>query len=106
MPSKLLLAAKAGGIKGSSWENEGKQECFANQVVSVLCRHLLVKVVHRPEEEVGQLAGQVAQVANRGLVHRPTHLRADFFNTNKKKNICTVVLLVDGLDGPLAQAGW
>lgn len=100
MPSKLLLAAKAGGIKGSSWENEGKQECFANQVVSVLCRHLLVKVVHRPEEEVGQLAGQVAQVANRGLVHRPTHLRAE------KKNICTVVLLVDGLDGPLAQAGW
>ena len=41
--------------------------------ISVL-RHLLVKVVHRPKEELRQLARQVAQAPNRRLVQRSTRL--------------------------------
>ena len=76
-----LLVAKVGGIRGSSWSSwcwkeQGKKlliSASANlQWVSV--RHLLVKVIHRPKEELSQLTRQVAKASNWWLVQRPTLL--------------------------------
>ena len=58
--------------------------------VSVLLCHLLVEVVHGPEEELSQLARQVAQASNWRLVHRSTRLQGEisqkiYFETRIRK---------------------
>ena len=107
-----LLVAKVGGIRGSSWSSwcwkeQGKKlliSASANlQWVSV--RHLLVKVIHRPKEELSQLTRQVAKASNWWLVQRPTLLGGDIikrpFENPKGLNIVFFLVLT-----ALPQPGW